>query len=127
MKLDEIMKLIDAGYTKADIDALTAAAQSADQPAEQAQQDQQASDQQASDQTAEQTQQPDQPAVKTQTAALPTLQPATTNDQILDALNKLTETIVRSNINQTVIQPAQRTPEQALAEIIAPPKPEKRR
>ena len=122
MKLDEIMKLIDAGYTKADIDALTAAAQSADQPAEQAKQDQQ-----ASDQPAEQAQQPDQPAVKTQTAAIPTLQPATTNDQILDALNKLTETIVRSNINQTVIQPAQRTPEQALAEIIAPPKPEKRR
>ncbi len=122
MTLDEIMKLIDAGYTKADIDALTAAAQSADQPTEQAQQDQQ-----ASDQPAEQAQQPDPPAVKTQTAALPTLQPATTNDQILDALNKLTETIVRSNINQTVIQPAQRTPEQALAEIIAPPKPEKRR
>jgi hypothetical protein len=106
MKLDEIMKLIDAGYTKADIDALTAAAQSADQPAEQAQQDQQ-----ASDQPAEQTQQPDQQAQ----------QPAA--DPILEALNKLKDTIIQSNINRTVQQPAERTPEQALAEIIAPPKP----
>ena len=111
MKLDEIMKLIDAGYTKADIDALTAAAQSADQPAEQAQQDQQAS----SDQPAEQAQQPaQQPAEQAQ-------QPAA--DPILEALNKLTDTIIQSNINRTVQQPAERTPEQALAEIIAPPKP----
>ena len=104
MTLDEIMKLIDAGYTKADIDALT----SADQPDQQVQQ---ANDQPA-DQPDQQTQQAnDQPAA----------------DPILDALNKLTETIIKSNINQTVIQPAQRTPEQALAEIIAPPKPKQRR
>lgn len=110
MKLDEIMKLIDAGYTKADIDALTSADDSADDSAEQEQHaDQQAQqDQQSSDQPAAQAQQ--QPAA----------------DPILEALNKLTDTIIKSNINHTVTQPAQRTPEQALAEIIAPPKPKQK-
>ena len=112
MKVDEILKLIDAGYTKADIDAMTA------EPV----------------QTAEPQTEPEaEPAqsAEPETAPAPAAeqaQPQTAGqDQILEALNRLTNTIIKSNINSTVIQPAERTPEDALAEIISPTKPNARR
>ena len=106
MKLDDILKLIDAGYTKADIDAMTAPAQTAE-PAQAAE--------------PEKTAEPEAPA---QTAE-PAQNQTAGQDQILEALNRLTNTIIKSNINSTVIQPAERTPEDALAEIISPVKPKK--
>lgn len=109
MKVDEILKLIDAGYTKADIDAMTA------EPAAEP----------------EKTAEPETPeqAAEPETAPEQTAEPAQASgqDQILDALNRLTNTIIKSNINATVTQPAERTPEDALAEIISPPKPKARR
>lgn len=115
MKVDEILKLIDAGYTKADIDAMTAEPAAEPEPA------QTAEPETAPAQTAE----PAAPAP----AQAPVAEPAQASgqDQILDALNRLTNTIIKSNINATVTQPAERTPEDALAEIISPPKPKARR
>jgi len=112
MKVDEILKLIDAGYTKADIDAMTA------EPAAEP------------EQTAEPEETPAQAAEPAAQAPEQTAEPAAQaagQDQILDALNRLTNTIIKSNINATVTQPAERTPEEALAEIISPPKPKARR
>ena len=44
------------------------------------------------------------------------------NDQILAALNQLTQAVITNNINRQAFDPApQRTAEDALAEIIAPP------
>lgn len=111
MNLDEILKLIDAGYTKADIDAMTAEPAPAEEPAAP---------------EPEQTAEPEAAQAPVQTAE--PAQPQTAGqDQILEALNRLTNTIIKSNINSTVIQPAERTTEDALAEIISPPKPNARR
>ena len=111
MKVDEILKLINAGYTKADIDAMTAEPTAEPEPAQAAE--------------------PETPAqaAEPETAPAQTAEPAQAfgQDQILDALNRLTNTIIKSNINATVTQPAERTPEDALAEIISPPKPKARR
>lgn len=112
MKLDEILKLIDAGYTKADIDAMTA------EPA--AEPEQTEEPETAPAQSAE-------PAAQTPAQTAEPAAQATGQDQILEALNRLTNTIIKSNINATVTQPAERTPEDALAEIISPPKPKARR
>ena len=114
MKLDDILKLIDAGYTKADIDAMNA------EPA--AEPEQTAEPETAPAQSAEPAAQTPAPAQTAEPAAQ-----AAGQDQILDALNRLTNTIIKSNINATVTQPAERTPEEALAEIISPPKPKARR
>lgn len=113
MKVDEILKLIDAGYTKADIDAMTA------EPAAEPEQT-----------AAEPETAPEQSAEPAAPAPAQTAEPAAQTagqDQILDALNRLTNTIIKSNINATVTQPAERTPEEALAEIISPPRPKARR
>lgn len=109
MKLNEILKLVDAGYTKADIDAMTAepAAPETVQAAE-------------PEQTAEAAAEPAQ----AEQSIIPK-PPASVNNQILEALDRLTNTIIKGNINSTVIQPVERTPEDALAEIISPPKPKK--
>lgn len=110
MKLDEILKLIDAGYTKEEIQAL-------EQP--------------AADPAPEQTEpaQPGDPPASKAPAADPGQQsPAAQTppqDPVLEALNRLTNMMIDRNINQTVIQPQTRTTEDALAEIIAPPKPKK--
>ena len=113
MKVDEILKLIDAGYTKADIDAMTASEAAPAQTAEPAP-------------AAEPEKAPAQTAEPEQNAAQDPAQNQTTGqDKILEALNRLTNTIIKSNINSTVIQPVERTPEDALAEIISPAKPKK--
>ena len=112
MKVDDILKLMDAGYTKADIDAMTA--EPAAEPA------QAAEPETAPAQTAE-------PETALAEKLILPKPPASVNDQILEALDRLTNTLIKSNINSTVIQPAERTPEDALAEIISPPKPKARR
>jgi len=110
MKLDEILTLINAGYTKEEIQAL-------EQP--------------AADPAPEQTAlaQPEDPPHYDAPAADPgqSVPAAQTppQDPVLEALNRLTNMMIDRNINQTVIQPQTRTTEDALAEIIAPPKPKK--
>lgn len=104
MTLDERLTLIRAGYTKEEIQAMEqpAADPAPEQPAADPAPEQQAAD----------------PAPEQQT-------PAPAQDPILAALDRLTNTIISRNINQTVTQPAERTPEDALAEIIAPPNKKK--
>lgn len=102
MKLDERLALINAGYTKEEIAAFEAEAAPAPAPA-------------APEQTPEPEPEPKQAAPEPAPTA-----PAA-QDQILEALNRLTNTIIQHNTNNTVIQPAVRTPEDALAEVIAPP------
>lgn len=102
MKTETILKLIDAGYTKDEIQAMD------DFPAEQ----------ETADQPADE---PDQPAPAAPAAEeQPAAQPAG-YDAVLEALNKLTNSIIKSNINSTVVQPAEHTLDDALASIIAPP------
>lgn len=109
MKLDEILTLIKAGYTKEEIQAM-------EQP--------------AADPAAEQTEpaQPEDPPAKAPAAdpgqSVPAAQ-TPPQDPVLEALNRLTNMMIDKNINQTVIQPQTRTTDDALAEIIAPPKPKK--
>lgn len=106
MKVDDILKLINAGYSKADIDAMTA------EPA-------------AEPETTETPAKAAEPETTPAQTAEPAQNQTAGQDQILEALNRLTNTIINRNINSTVIQPAERTPEDALAEIISPPKPKK--
>lgn len=111
MKLNDVLKLIDAGYTKEEIQAM-------EQPA---------ADPAPNEQTA--PAQPEDPPHYDDPAAdpgqsVPTAQ-TPPQDPVLEALNRLTNMMIDRNINQTVIQPQTRTTEDALAEIIAPPKPKK--
>ena len=109
MNYEEIMMLVRAGYTKEEISAMQTPAE----PAE-----------------------PDQPELDLKEPVLPVLdledpvlpvsdlqEPAPVgNDQILAALNQLTQAVITNNINRQAFDPApQRTAEDALAEIIAPP------
>lgn len=103
MKLDQILKLIDAGYTKADIQAMEEFPPADEMPADPA------------PETPEEVPVTAQPAPETP-AQLP-------QDAILQALNKLTDSIMQHNINQTVTQPVEHSIDDALAAIIAPPKP----
>ena len=104
MKTDTILKLIDAGYTKAEIQAME------DFPAEP----------QEADEHDKPADEPDQPAPAASAAEEQPAQPAG-YDAVLEALNKLTNSIIKSNINATVVQPAEHTLDDALASIIAPP------
>lgn len=103
MTLDEIMTLVKAGYTKEEIQALQTPAQPAQSAPEEAQP--------APEQKPEEPKQAPAAAEKPQ------------QDAILDALNRLTNTIISHNTNGTIMQPPERTIDQALAEIIAPPRP----
>jgi hypothetical protein len=122
--LEAIVKLLDAGYTKAEIDAmltLAAPAQEQTAPAAPAAPAQEQTAPTAPAAPAEQAA-PAAPAAPAEQAA-PAAQaaPAGSGD-ILEAINKLTQTIVMHNINtQGVVTQPQRTAEDALAEIIAPP------
>ena len=99
MDAKNIIALVNAGYTKAEIDAMEAPADPATEapeaPADPA------------------------PAADPQPAEAPAAQPQ--HDQILQALERLTNSIMQHNLNQTVAQPAERTVQDALAAIIAPP------
>lgn len=101
MTLDEIMTLVKAGYTKEEIQALQTPAQPAQSAPEEAQSA------------------PEQKPEEPKEAPAAAVQPQ--QDAILDALNRLTNTIISHNTNGTIMQQPERTIDQALAEIIAPP------
>ena len=97
MELDKILKLIGAGYSKEDIEKFEEAAnpdtEAAEAPAAEAKQE-------------------------TQTTA-----PAAQNDEILSAINKLTQAIITKNLNGTTAETtAEQTTTDILAKVIAPPK-----
>jgi len=107
--LETIVKLLDAGYTKSEIDAMLTPAETA------------APEAPAPEQTAPAETAPEQTAPAETAAPAAPAAPAGSGD-ILEAINKLTQTIVMHNINtQGVVTQPQRTAEDALAEIIAPP------
>lgn len=109
LTLDQRLALIGAGYTKDDIAAFETPAEPAE-PAEPA----------APAEPAE----PAEPAQQEPAPAAPAAQGG--QDQILQALERLTNSIMQHNVNGTVQQPPERTVDDMLAEIIAPPRPSKR-
>lgn len=111
MDLKDIMKLVDAGFTKDDITALTAPAGAA---------------------PAQVTEAPEE-AVKEdiptdQTPVKETQMPANQSDQmaqLIKAMEEMSNRIVSHNINQTVTDGAPaRSVEDILAEVINPPRKE---
>lgn len=110
MELNEIFKLIDAGYTKADIEALTAAQTPADTSAEP----------EPEPAPAQQDPVPDP-------APAPAQNPA---DERYDRLEKLLTTLIGAqqsiNVNADIgaADTSRRTPEQILGSVIAPPRKE---
>jgi len=106
MNYEEIMMLVRAGYTKEEISAMQTQADPA--PADPAPADPAPADPA-----------PAEPAPADQAPADPA---HAGNDQILAALNQLTQAVITNNINRQAFDPVpQRTAEDALAEIIAPP------
>ena len=109
MNYSDIIKLVNAGYTKAEIDSLTKP-EAAQAPA--------------------QIEQPE-PEVPEAQPEITAPEPVPTKndqqagtDQILEALNRLTNSIMSANINQTVAESIQgQTSADLLAKIIAPDKP----
>lgn len=109
--LDSIIKLIDAGYTKSEIDTLinspsvkTSAAE--EQPAPK----------------------PEPEPAPSAADPAPTPEPAneekptSTQDAILEYLKQMNANLIKANLNTEYARPAERKPEDILAEIIAPPK-----
>lgn len=111
MDLKDIIKLVDAGFTKDDITALTAPAQAA--PAQ---------DTEAPEEAVKEDIATDQTPVKE------TQMPANQSDQmaqLIKAMEEMSNRIVSHNINQTVTDGAPaRSVEDILAEVINPPRKE---
>lgn len=111
MEINDIIKLINAGYTKADIDAMTqpeAAKPAAPEPIEQPEAE------------APEAAQPDPVPVNTDQQA--------GQEQILAALERLTNSIMSANVNRTVTDTLQEeSTADRLAKIIAPAKPVERK
>lgn len=110
MKLDDIITLINAGYTKEEIQAL-------EQPAD-------------PEPTQTEPVQPEDPPAKAP-AADPgqSVQTAQTppQDPILEAINKLTSAVMAKNLNTTTAETlTAQTTQDILAKVIAPPKPQKK-
>ena len=101
MELEKVFKLIDAGYTKEEIQAFEA--QPATDP--------------------EPEKEPEAPEAKEEPAPVPAA--ASNNDQVLQALNRLTDAIMKKNLNVTTAETTQQDPKDILAKVIAPPKKEK--
>lgn len=106
--LDSIIKLIDAGYTKSEIDTLitspSVSSAAEEQPAPTPEPE------------------PAPPAADPEPAPEPAEEEKpSTQDAILDYLKQMNANIVRSNLNQTFARAEERKPEDILAEIIAPP------
>ena len=111
-KLNEVLELVRAGYTKAEIAAMTEAPQPEETAAPAVQPEVQE----------EHTEAQAGPAP----AAAPEA-PVDHNAAILEAINKLSNAVITNNINtQTQPENTGRTIEQALAEIISPPPAKKR-
>ena len=105
MELDRIFKLIDAGYTKEDIEKMEAP---------------------AADPEPEEKKDPEPEAKKEEKPAADPAPAQTGNDQILAALNNLTNAIMKKNLNVTTAESASpQTTQDILAKVIAPPKKEK--
>ena len=115
MDAKNIIALVNAGYTKAEIDAMEAPADPATEAPEAPADPAPAADPQPAEAPAAQPAE----APAAQPAEAPAAQPQ--HDQILQALERLTNSIMQHNLNQTVAQPAERTVQDALAAIIAPP------
>ena len=106
MNYEEIMMLVRAGYTKEEISAMQTPADPA--PADPA--------------LAEPAPADPAPAEPAPADPAPADPAPAGNDQILAALNQLTQAVITNNINRQAFDPMpQRTAEDALAEIIAPP------
>ena len=106
MELDQIFKLIEAGYTKEDIQKLEAPAADPEPEKE-----------------PEAPEAKEAPAAKEEPAPVPAA--ASNNEQVLQALNRLTEAIMKKNLNVTTAETTQQDPKDILAKVIAPPKKEK--
>lgn len=107
MELNDILKLVNAGYTRADIEAMTAAPEPA--PA-------------------------DPPADPDPEPAQPDPEPApAVNDERYDRLEKLLTTLIGAqhgmNVNADIgaADVNKRTPEQILGSVIAPPRKENKK
>lgn len=113
MELETIITLLNAGYTKEEIAALSA--NPAEKPAQTSQAD--------TEQEKEPEKEPDQPKTE-DTDKLRELQANVNNLQA--ALDKLTNAIVQKNINMTTAETMQQESiSDILAKVIAPPKKEK--
>lgn len=106
MELEKVFKLIDAGYTKEDIQKLEAPAADPEPEKE-----------------PEAPEAKEAPAAKEEPAPVPAA--ASGNDQVLQALNRLTDAIMKKNLNVTTAETTQQDPKDILAKVIAPPKKEK--
>ena len=106
MNYEDVMMLVRAGYTKEEIGAMQTQADPA--PADPA--------------PAEPAPADPAPAEPAPADPAPADPAPAGNDQILAALNQLTQAVITNNINRQAFDPTpQRTAEDALAEIIAPP------
>ena len=110
MKIDEIIKLVDAGFTKDEITALAAPEKAAPEEVPEAPEE------------AAQEEIPE--PVKPKNENVPANQPDQMA-QLVKAMEELSNRIISHNINQTVTDGAPgRTVEDMLAEVINPPRKE---
>lgn len=106
MELEQIITLINAGYTKDEIQAFEKPAVPEPEKEPEAPETKEA------------------PAAKEESAPAPAATPG--NDQILQALNRLTDAIMKKNLNVTTAQSSSpQTTQDILAKVITPPRKEK--
>lgn len=109
MTINDIIKLVDAGFTKEEIAALTVPAEAAPEEAPEA---------------PEEAVKEDIPA-PAPVKQMPANQPEDKMDQLIKAMEEMSNRIISSNINRTVTDGAPgRTVEDMLAEVINPPRKE---
>ena len=120
MTIEQITALVNAGFTKEEIMAMTAPAQ---EPAAPAQQTAQEPAQQTAQEPAQQTAQ--EPAAQKEISLADVIK---SNQLVMENISKLTAA-VQANAIRTAVQPngvqPEYTGEQAIAEIIAPPRKER--
>lgn len=107
MKLDERLALINAGYTREEIEAFES---------------EEAEPTPAPEQPAPEPEQKPEPEAPAPAPAAPAAQ-----DPILEAINKLTSAVMAKNLNTTTAETlTAQTTQDILAKVIAPPKPQKK-
>lgn len=130
MTIEQIMKLVDAGYKKEEIEAMELAQEPAAQAQEPAAQAQDPAAQTAQAQAQAQIQQMAQhiaqePAAQQEISLADVIK---SNQLVMENISKLTAA-VQANAIRTAVQPnggqPEYTGEQAIAEIIAPPRKER--